>query len=509
MYRIIILFVAILVLLSLVACGNPDADVSHFFEQDQVTDNRDASIPDDDELIDEQNVSDETDELAHEPIDELVGNLTIFIARGMDSEMAVYRRMFQELHPQVDITFEFYDFPLDTASHLALVTRLLADPPDIFYFMPRMLNFEKMSLEALFVNLYDMFDGPRGISMDDYFSNIFAASEMQGGLFSVPLHLELMLAYPNIRLFEGAGLDVAEISSVSVDDELNLFDQIALAFPDETIHPNMRSSIWRSLTHYPLYNVETGEVNANTPEMAERIRRSMDIPIMRMDGSYVVVFTPEFVAESIVGITTISAEFINHNSNLSRLIFHSHMDSSTGSLSVFFLQSHPNIQFAEPIQFNFGNRENIAFSSNNSLSIMRNSSDVDLAWEFIRFIMEYEESLHHIPTYHASWSLPINRNRFANQVYIVLQELFDHALMFTDVEQYIQLPLDDYREQQIERALTHTNNIMEQLNFEVTQNFAVLKSLVYPDIWLVYTGQQTVEQALENIQSRLELYVEE
>jgi len=61
----------------------------------------------------------------------------------------------------------------------------------------------------------------------------------------------------------------------------------------------------------------------------------------------------------------------------------------------------------------------------------------------------------------------------------------------------------------INEVMDYLREIMESLSYEMRVNSIVLYDLVYPDIWLLYSGQQDVAQALASIQNKLELYVNE
>jgi len=297
----------------LVSCDGNDAAFDDYFTQDEQQGNESADTPEESEST--------TDT---EPENEQEITLTILSYKDGDYFIQDFPELFTKLYPHISISFEFYDTPEDTATQLALTTRLLADPPDILLFSSSSVNFEKMSMDTLFLDYYELFNGPRGISTGDYFSNIYHATESQGGLYSVPIFVELMLAYPNIRLFEGVGVDPASISSVAIDDEIGFYSQISRAFPDERIYPTTRFSLWRALTRNPLYNIDTGEVYANTPEMAERLSRAMDI---RVNRDYI-EFTPDTITEFFIANTDIARDLVKQ----SDLIF---MDSADGAWRLF------------------------------------------------------------------------------------------------------------------------------------------------------------------------------
>jgi len=478
----------------LTSCSNRDAEFDHFFTQDdKSSEGNSGNAPQDNGLANGHTGTGSTNGLE--------GTLSLLLFEYGDYMIKDLLKLFGEQNPYVSLNIEFYDEPRDTASQLALTTRLLADPPDIFLFSSE-INFEKMSMDTLFLDYYELFNGSRGISLDDYFSNIYRAIELHGGLYSIPVFVEMMLAYPNIRFFEGIGVDPYRITSVSVDDEIEFYTRISRSFPNERIYPTTRFSIWRALTRNPIYDIDSGVVNVNTPEMIQRLTKAMDMPL---NNDYV-RFTPERIRETLRASTDVARSLLEQ----SDLIFLDSADNSNWCISALFLQGHPDIQFAAPVPFSYGNNDNIAFLSTHSLSIMRASANTDLAWEFVRFIMEYEETRYAESTNTIPFDiLPINKNAFENQAYAVLQMIFEYAMYFTDMEKHIELPLEDFQEQQVEYAFLYMKDIMERLNYNDRRSAAVLNSLVYPDIWLIYSEQQTVQQGLANIQSRLELYVKE
>ena len=86
--------------------------------------------------------------------------------------------------------------------------------------------------------------------------------------------------------------------------------------------------------------------------------------------------------------------------------------------------------------------------------------------------------------------------------------MYDYAL-FTGFEKHLTVPPEQYREEQIALSVDFLRGYMESLAYEKRWNDAIFNSLVYPDIWLLHTGQQDVAKTLANIQNRLELYVNE
>jgi len=502
----VLIITSLIFMILIMACGSKDNEFDEFFEPTEPSiGDIDSNDQEESNVTDEHQASDDTHNYEYEneystEFSELEGELTIW-AGPREHEIRVYADLFTTLHPDVNIIIEDLPPPPTTdglARRLFLIPSLLTDPPDLFLARAVGLDFEKSVNERLFVDLYELFDGLHGINKNDYFSNIFLASETQGGLYSVPLFFEPLLTFPNRGLLEVAGVDVSEITSISVDDEIAFYRQITPLFPDRTIYPSPWFSIWRIFQYSMLYDIESGEVHVNTPEMVERVRASVEIPI----SSWVEISNN---LPTNWGSSDIILQFTE-----SDYIFIDFEMAGMQSFATLFLQEHPDFQFSGPVPLTYGNGNNVFFRSDHSLSIMRESQNIDLAWEFMRFVLEYEESLYHVPTYYRALStVPINRNRFNNQVYDVLLDIFYDTINRTDLENHITIPIEEFREQQIANAMLSIRELVEMVNNEHVVGFAPNIALILPTAWRIHSGQQSIEQGLYDLQNNLELYVNE
>ena len=149
---------------------------------------------------------------------------------------------------------------------------------------------------------------------------------------------------------------------------------------------------------------------------------------------------------------------------------------------------------------------------------MRDSQKKELAWEFIRFCMEFPKSLFEpfymtkYGDYEQAWSFPVNRNMFDDHLRKILNTSYE------TVSQYGQLQVAsgssaeiNYKEQveMVEYSLICYRELVEMLNTEGRSGQAVTLSLIYPDIYLFATDRQNAERTLQSIQNRLELYIAE
>lgn len=502
MKKFVIVAFIIIVCIVLTACGVQDSPNG----QDHQTSQEDIGSQ-----INQGNDGDhDVSDIVVEEIQQLEGELVILAQEFGDFFLRKYIRLFNELHPNVQINFEFHANVGGMESQTALMTRLLADPPDIFSFSSASLPLDKIVVDAIFEDIYLFMNGPRGIDQRNYFSNIFRASEIDGGLYHVPTLIEYRFALVNTRLLDAIDVDVLQISSLTIDDEMELFLRIAEAMPDEEILLNRQFSIFQPFMTAQLYCMDTGEVFVNTPEFHSRLERAMEIPI---DEEWIQMMPSRpFWNEMHPCAGNLSIYFLSPQKHLTT---HS-QEGGFANLVSFFLQEHPDMQFSQPIVLERADTGGVGFRSFQSLSIMRNSPNKDLAWEFIRFMMEHEENWMHegIEGTEEYWFqitnfAPINRTRFDNQFRSAVEYFYDTSMRNVDIEQYVSLSPYEHREQSVTQAVAFVRDKLGQVDFEIRTNFAVFFSLIYPELWLLHSGQQDVSQTLANLQSRLEIYVAE
>jgi hypothetical protein len=255
-----------------------------------------------------------------------------------------------------------------------------------------------------------------------------------------------------------------------------------------------------------VYDVQTGVVNVNTPEMASWLERINEVP-----SGPGVSFEPDGVITMFTGFFgPFSA--VDHSFTRPAMNFMYHFINDLHAPWIFFLQDNPRILFSHPV-FQVAQTGEIRFHSQVTPAIMRNSPNQELAWEFIRFCMEFSETLYvdpRIRPYNEQGFFPVNRAMFDSHLRTVLDE--SHRIMVRF--EYISVTGDEVmdeadRDARIEYSIYRFTELMEMLNLETRINMAVWNSLIYPDIYLFVTGRQNIGRTLANIQSRLELYVAE
>ena len=446
----------------------------------------------------------------------LEGEITILVPffpthnTVLNNDLIIYARLFNRHHPNVRINFDTYTYVDSVADQTALTTRLLADPADILFYFPDNVPFEKTKPDTLFVDLYSLFDGPRGIDQSDYFDNLFRAAEYRGGLYHLPFYVSMELVFLNKKLFEGIDVDVSRIETLNIDEEVEYYLRIAEAFPGEAVYANSRSSLLYVLMRESMYDMEAGDVYVDTPAVRSRFERAIGIPMPEGENA-LVSFTPEGAVIYAMGmdVVMLAGEVALLPSDL---MFWDSRDGNLSTAGFMMLSDHPNLQFSQPVALTSVDGRQTRFKTEIAYAVSRQAKNMDLAWEFIRFMMEFEESQYNHGSgggYVHFSSLPINRNRFENQVGAVIEGMYTDLMSYTNWGLFIDDSGDSYKAQIIASIMDYYRTHMELLNTEIVCNMPVLESLVYPDLWLLYSGQQGIARALANIQNQLELYIAE
>ena len=441
-----------------------------------------------------------------EAISETLRILTYSFSAPNDAFFQQYVERFKTIRSDVKIVFEHYEAD-DVSQLISLITRLMADPPDIFHFLGRSLVLEKVALDKLFIDLNELIEGESGLNRDDFFDNIFRAMENQGGLYSIPIYVKFNSVLLNRSMFESIRVDWREMSTITIDEYLGYYEMIRVANPDlEVAMDNAFNIVDNILFSQTIYDVEAGVVRVDTPRMRELFERAVDIPYGEE-----VIFTPDALF-STPGV----GRGIGHNAHLltpTEQLYRVAGTDGTLYSRVLYLQEYPRMQFSQPV-LRVSDDGSIRFESLMDFAIMRNSPNQELAWEFLRFMLSFDESLFDgNPGSRSYWGhlfFPVNRTRFDCQVREVFEAVYDFgADIWQDLFSAIDISREDYREESVQNALDFFHDKMEMLNHNDTINWVIMESLIYPDIWLLHTGQQSIERTLANIQNRLELYVAE
>jgi ABC-type glycerol-3-phosphate transport system substrate-binding protein len=412
-----------------------------------------------------------------------------------------------EENPDVRIVIRHMNFITDISEQVALATRLLADPPDIIntaYFI-----FEKFSMDALFADMNEFLDGPTGINRDDYFDNVFRAAEIGGKLYTVPLMINTNTVTLNKRYFDAIGVDISHMRSLTFSEYIHYFLRARALLPNDNILADEQFSVMSPFRDNRIYDIDAGTVNVNTPEMRELLTLAHSVP-----HSSRVEFTPQ--RELRWSVAKAGPSSFPDDSYIDPDFEYNCMYNLLTDLNVpwiYFLQDNPLIKFSHPVFKATDSGEN-RFRQMTSSAILQNARNKELAWEFLRFCMEYPYTLY-IPPFNMNNiaetpGFPVNRAMFETHLQAILRE--SHGVMTQT--HLINITGDDdiddaELEKRVEYSIYRFRELMEMINSEERVSEPTLHSLIYPDVYLLYTNRHDIDTTLRNIQNRLEIYVAE
>jgi len=438
----------------------------------------------------------------------LSGVLTVLLF-PWDHHLQMLADLFMKEHPGVKVDFQFIAYPLDISKQVALTTKLYADPPDIFNVAG--LAFEKFSVDDLFVDMNQLLDGPNGINRADYFDQILRGAEMNGRLYYVPMMVVLEMVMLNKRYVESIGAPLSDMRSITVSEYLDMYVTTAAISPEDNLLVSFRFNANTLLRFMPLYDAEAGTVNADTPEMIELLELIKSIPVaphveytpdngVRYNRSFELRAGPNSVIDD--GFFRPAENYL-------------YIDVYDLSFPFqFFFQEDPRMLFSHPMHRK-GNDGDILFGSVVGPGIMRSSRNQELAWEFVRFCMEYPSSLFK-PfdkyDYEQSWSFPVNRSMFDDHLRLILNESYRTVSRLGELQITLGGDAEEdalTRHRQVEYSLFRFRELMEMANTESRINTAIFYSLVYPDIYLFVNDRQNAERTLMNIHNNLKIYISE
>ena len=518
-----LLIVMMTVLFFLVGCTDDEADMLYetlrgdqsveanqpddSVEANQFEDSEEES-PDYEEYDTKEN-PEEDNELPRAESD-LTGTLQIIICR-FDTYLPFMARRFRELHPNVEIVFERIYPVVDISQQAALATRLMAEPPDIINTAG--LVFEKFSSEAMFVDLNPLIDGEKGIAREMLFNQFLTGAEENGSLFHLPLLVHTESVLLNKAYFASIGVDITEIESLTLDEFFGYWQQAFELYPEDEIRITTLFNMLDIFRLKRVYDLETGEVHVNTPRMRELFELAKLAPrgSVQLEGNQV-EYTPEGLALTTftvgAGVGVVDPTYFTPTTNA---MYHTGA-SDWQSSHIFMVAEHPDMKFSHPVHITSPQGE-IFFRSVISPAILRGSDDQDLAWEFLRFCLEYTEPLLQgrmdfavVEAFH----FPINRRLFEYTGRAILDSRYQGLVQTRAIEETgTAEEIAENRARLIEKSLEGFTRLVSAVNTENRVDWAVMHSLIYPDIYLLMSGQQDVDTTLYNLQNRLELYVAE
>lgn len=417
----------------------------------------------------------------------LEGHLTV--KSFWDEEMDVYVRDFAALHPGVTIDLiragedgvqSFDDYHAQTA--VELMSGSGADIVDVAGFA--VFQYAK---SGAFCDLYPLMDSDPDFHREDYYTNIFQGKEFEGSLYSMPCGFTYDMLFASRPLLEASKLRLPD--SLNYQEMLALYKKV-LAGVDHT------PRLLPGLTPYTFFWYEFPEYYDTTTRTARFVSTDFlkylhltkeNIPILNDNDFTRVVY--------------------DNDSFLCRDYLFCRFDISWGGDLLNLVADLPNTAGPVPMLSTSGKAY---FRTMREYAIASSSPNKELAWEFLKYLVEEKEvpedtGSEYAQKYDSVYNnfIPINKANFFGSFRFTLEYWFeqigeDPALRWREGD----------KEQLIRQALELVHGWNQQRNAEQAEG--EIYGLLCEDLnRYYYLDLLSPEETAGKLQNRMTIFLQE
>ena len=209
------------------------------------------------------------------------------LIRSVESDMQA-----QFAEQDIDFNIELTDYPTAEVfqqNETLQVALMAGDGHDIVFLNHSPLNIRAFADNGFLLNFYDLIDQDPNLTRDDFFTNVFAAMEHRGGLYSFPFSFGFDFIGINANLPDSILNDFSQKNRISLLEIMNLLNAIESEYPEvyasfphssnlATLH--FHSSMLSSVVN-DFIDFENATSHFNTPEFIHLLAVMQDsIPIV-------------------------------------------------------------------------------------------------------------------------------------------------------------------------------------------------------------------------------------
>lgn len=340
---------------------------------------------------------------------QLSGELWISLP-AKENAIESWASKFRERHPDVKISFEYVvpnpseGYPGDYMEQYTskTVTALAGgEAPDIVNLA--FVSFYKYAKTGLFEDLYELMEKDAGFNKEDYYTNIFEVMEdTEGHLYAMVPFFRFHFFILNDYMLYEMKTDVDEEfgGSVGYQDLIDLFWRgraSGAISEDAYFAPNFSKFFFEGLVIPQFLNEKTGEARFDTPEFIEYLEQTDALPFENTltQGSTYTYNWPMFSpTDYFCQLMTVSLQLLGQ------------------------VDGGQMAGCSEPV-FYKGVNGDAPFTTATMLAIPK-GPNAELAWEFLKFMIEEKEFPEEIDMYNSSdlqdylmpygHAMPVNKN---------------------------------------------------------------------------------------------------
>ena len=320
----------------------------------------------------------------------------------------------------------------------------------------------------LLEDLYPYMEDDPDFHQEDYYTNIFKAMEFKDKLYTVPMSFFNKNIRFNQALLEKNQIEMPKKKAINYKDILNIYHKIASNNDKLVLTPYFDRLILEESEYCGFLDEKNKTADFNSPEYIDFLNVTKSIR-----------WLPEKERKKAVMMEGYGATVDENDLCLFIASFY----QKEGNAKLFY--DHLS-KLSLPIPLSSTNGDKEFMSPDMVLSISSSSSKKDLAWKFIRFLIEEKPT--EVLTNRDDWQLsgyPINRKNTL--------KMLEHAFGEGN-EEAIQM-IDQWNSERNEPNFFSNSYVLYDAIREVTDKF--------------YEGRMTAEECAREVQERAEIYLKE
>lgn len=378
--------IGILLSFSILLSGCADKSNDTYNEvQNSIADNPPVSIP-------------QTDRSEEATKKDLSGTLSI--STYYDTQMLKRAEEFMAIYPNVQIEIKLTD-PLENLDQygLRMATELMSGKAADIVDMAHFTTF-KYAKSGLLCDLYEFMNSDPAFDKSDYYTNIFGAKEKDGKLYTMPFYFTYDMLYVSKPLTEQLG---KKYVSFDYKKMLELYNEVvnkADGKDNPLFMPGVTKDFFFRYEFPAFYDTALGVATFNSEHFIQYLEQT---------DSIVTPFDP-------VNMQWDKTRIAGNDDFMKEDYLFCQLDVSTAD-TFNFLIDYKNIHAPIPLKSTKGDELFLTLIAEYGIS--SNSTNKELAWEFIKFCIEEKEPPEgtdwdtvtaYVNNYHG-W-IPINTNNF-------------------------------------------------------------------------------------------------
>ena len=421
---------------------------------------------------------------------------------------------FMESHPDVDIINDSNEDISNYTDNFSV--RIMTENLGDIVFLPGNISYKNIN-DAYFLDLSSFVENDKDINDENYFMNILTGGANEDGLFFLTSGVGIM-DYCLMR--NDISDDLTERFETKVDltydDLLDIYFEynekldddekwIFLEFYDPFSYIRYKAD---SLIDYENKKANFYDVDfmANMEKVKKDLLTSFDI---------------KYTADGPVGTIYSSTDFLGDLTDKNGdYMFYSNL----GGIKHYYLDLKEKC-FSKPRLLQTAGGK-YSYAPHGIIAINKNTSNPELAWEFVKCLIGEKEELQYLRDSNMESNMklikilenmltffPINKKNFELVADIELKNNWEIALRYSsrnkDGRYDITGTFEDYKKSYLDGIY----EIISEYNYCKLNDDEVFGvnsgSIVYHDMYLYVTDQQSIEQTMLNIQNKIEIWLNE